>query len=158
MNPAPNPMAMSKKPDGSTDKIYAQNGRDNGFQVIDFDTKKIVNAVKLPELPEAERNIHGPPSESHGLWVTPDQRTLVIISRLNSSVYKYSLPDLRLTGSLKLSGLGAGWMTITPDGRRVYIGNEHSNTTSAVDIASMKEIATIPVGLVPARNTWWMQP
>jgi YVTN family beta-propeller protein len=158
MNPAPNPMAMSKKPDGSTDKVYTQNGRDNAFQVIDFDTKKIVNAVKLPELPQAEQNEHGPPAPTHGLWVTPDQKSLVIISRLNSSVYKYSLPDTKLSGSLKLSGLGAGWMTITPDGRRVYIGNEHSNTVSAVDLASMKEIATIPVGIVPARNNWWMQP
>src|SRR5580700_2609844 len=36
MSPSPSPMVMSKKPDGSTDKIYAQNGRDNGFAVIDF--------------------------------------------------------------------------------------------------------------------------
>src|SRR5216684_3928706 len=39
MKPAPSPMAISKKPDGSTDKIYAQNGGDNGFRVIDFDTR-----------------------------------------------------------------------------------------------------------------------
>ena len=60
------------------------------------------------------------------VWVTPDQRNLIIISRLNSSVYKYSLPDLRLTGSTKLNGLGAGWMTITPDApvpRLVAIAN-----------------------------------
>jgi YVTN family beta-propeller protein len=158
MNPAPNPMAISKKPDGSTDTIYVQNGRDNGFQVIDFDTRRIINTVKLPELPEAEQNQHGGPSVSHGMWVTPDQRSLVLISRLNSSVYKYSLPDLRLTGSTKLNGLGAGWMTITPDGRRVYVANEHSNSVSAVDLASMKEIATIPAGLVPARNNYWMMP
>jgi YVTN family beta-propeller protein len=158
MNPAPNPMAMSKKPDGSTDKVYTQNSRDNGFQVIDFDTKKVINAVKLPDVPEQERNLHGGPSVSHGMWVTPDQRSLVLISRLNSSVYKYSLPDLRLTGSTKLNGLGAGWMTITPDGRRVYVANEHSNTVSAVDLASMKEIATIPAGQVPARNNYWMMP
>ena len=49
-------------------------------------------------------------------------------------------------------------MTITPDGRRVYVGNEHTNTVSAVDLASMKELADIPVGFVPARNTWWMMP
>jgi YVTN family beta-propeller protein len=158
MNPAPNPMAISKKPDGSTDKIYVQNSRDNGFQVIDFDTRRITNTVKLPEIPEQERNLHGGPSESHGMWVTPDQRSLVLISRLNSSVYKYSLPDLRLTGSTKLNGLGAGWMTITPDGRRVYVANEHSNNVSAVDLASMKEIATISTGLVPARNNYWVMP
>src|SRR5882757_4229425 len=32
MDPAPSPMAVSKNPDGSTKAIFAQNGRDNGFQ------------------------------------------------------------------------------------------------------------------------------
>jgi hypothetical protein len=29
---------------------------------------------------------------------------------------------------------------------------------SAVDLASMKEIATISTGLVPARNNYWVMP
>ena len=61
-------MAMSKKPDGSTDKIYAQNGRDNNFQVIDFDTKKITQAVTLPESPRRSATTIGPPA--------PDARPL----------------------------------------------------------------------------------
>src|SRR5258708_37609099 len=39
MSPAASPMAISKKPDGSTDKIYAQNGGGNSLLVIDFDTR-----------------------------------------------------------------------------------------------------------------------
>jgi YVTN family beta-propeller protein len=36
MSPSPSPMAVTKKPDGSTDKIYAQNGGLNGFAVPGF--------------------------------------------------------------------------------------------------------------------------
>ena len=32
--------------------------------------------------------------------VTPDQKTLVIISRVNSALYTYSLPDAKLIGGL----------------------------------------------------------
>jgi len=158
MDPAPSPMAVSKKPDGSTDKIYAQNGRDNGFQVVDFATRKITNTVKLPDITDRAQVPYGPPSASHGIMVTPDQKTLLVNSRFNSAVYSYSLPDLKPLGVALLGGKGAGWMTITPDGKTVYVANEHTNDTSAVDIATMKEIARIPVGFAPARNIIWMAP
>ena len=131
MEPAPSPMAVSKKPDGSTDKIYAQNGRDNNFQVIDWATRKITQAVTLPDISGQEKNPFGPPAPSHGLMVTPDQKTLVIISRVNSALYTYSLPDVKLLGGVPLSGKGAGWLVLTPDGKRAYVANEHTNTVSA---------------------------
>ncbi len=158
MEPAPSPMAVSKKPDGSTDKIYAQNGRDNNFQVIDWATRKITQAVTLPDISGQEKNVFGPPAPSHGLMITPDQKTLVIISRVNSALYTYSLPDVKLLGGVPLSGKGAGWLVLTPDGKRAYVANEHTNTVSAVDLATLKELAVIPVGFVPSRNAYWMQP
>jgi YVTN family beta-propeller protein len=158
MNPSPSPMAMSAKPDGSTDKIYAQNGRDNGFAVVDFATHVISSVVKFPDISPAQQNSFGPPSPSHGIGITSDQKTLVANSRLNSTLYKYSLPDLKLLGSAPLSGKGAEWLTITPDDKTVYVANAQSNNISVVDIASMKETALIPVGFLPARNTPWIAP
>jgi YVTN family beta-propeller protein len=158
MNPAPSPMAVSKNPDGSTKSIFAQNGRDNGFQVVDFATRKVTNTIKLPDITSNEQNQFGPPAASHGIMVTPDQKTLLVNSRFNSAVYSYSLPDLKFQGVATLGGKGAGWLTITPDGKTAYIANEHTNNVSAVDIKSMKEMARIPVGFAPARNIIWMQP
>jgi YVTN family beta-propeller protein len=151
-------MAVSKNPDGSTRSIFAQNGRDNGFQVVDFATRKVTNTIKLPDITSQEQNPYGPPSASHGIMVTPDQKTLLVNSRFNSAVYSYSLPDLKFQGVATLGGKGAGWLTITPDGKTAYIANEHTNNVSAVDIKSMKETARIPVGFAPARNIIWMQP
>jgi YVTN family beta-propeller protein len=158
VTPAPSPMAVSKNPDGSTRSIFAQNGRDNGFQVIDFATRKVGEMIKLPDITGQAQNPYGPPAPSHGLMVTPDQKTLVIISRQNSALYTYALPEVKFVGVVPLSGKGAGWLTITPDGKTAYVANEHTNTVSAVDIATLKETAVIPVGFVPARNAVWMAP
>jgi len=158
MNPAPSPMAVSKNPDGSTKTIFAQNGRDNGFQVVDFATRTITNTIKLPDITGQVQVPYGPPSASHGIMVTPDQKTLLVNSRFNSAVYFYSLPDLKPLGAATLGGKGAGWLTITPDSKTAYIANEHTNDTSVVDIATMKETARIPVGFAPARNIVWMAP
>jgi YVTN family beta-propeller protein len=82
----------------------------------------------------------------------------LVNSRLNSALYAYSVPDLKLIGTVALGGKGAGWSTITPDDKTAYVANEHTNTVSAIDIKSLKEIAVIPVGFVPARNIPWMAP
>jgi YVTN family beta-propeller protein len=154
MSPAASPMAISKKPDGSTDKIYAQNGGDNGFRVIDFDTHVVSSFVKLPDIAPALQNRGG----SHGIGITSDQKTLLVDSGRNSAVYAYSLPDLKLIGSAPLSGKGANWLVITPDDKTVYVANPETNNVSVVDIATMKESAVIPVGFAPSRNTMWVAP
>jgi YVTN family beta-propeller protein len=158
MSPSPSPMAISAKADGSSDKIYAQNGKDNGFAVVDFATHAVSSFVKFPDIPPAQQNPFGPPSPSHGIGITSDQKTLVVNSNLNSTLYSYSLPDLNLLGSAPLSGKGAEWLTITPDDKTAYVANAQTNNVSVVDIKSMKETAVIPVGALPARNTPWIAP
>jgi YVTN family beta-propeller protein len=156
--PAPSPMAISKNPDGSTKAIYAQNGRDNGFEVIDFATRQTTQTIKLPDITGQPQNPYGPPAASHGIMVTPDNKTLLVNSRFNSALYAYSIPDMRFLGVATLGGKGAGWLTITPDSKTAYVANEHTNTVSVVDVATMKETALIPVGFAPARNATWMAP
>src|SRR5580704_466694 len=158
MSPSPSPMAISKKPDGSTDKVYAQLGGFNGFAVVDFATHVTTNQIKLPDIAPDKQVPFGPPAASHGIAVTPDQKTLLVNSRLNSTLYAYSLPDLTLLGGAALGGKGAQWLTITPDDKTAYVANEQSDDVSVVDIRSLKEITRISVGFAPARNTTWMLP
>jgi len=158
MTPAPSPMAITKNPDGSTDKVYAQLGGFNGFAVLDFATHVRTNQIKLPDVTPDKQNPHGPPAGSHGIAVTADQKTLLVNSRLNNALYAYSLPDVTLLGGVTLGGKGAGWLTITPDDKTAYVANEHTNNVSVVDIKSLKEVALISVGFAPARNATWMVP
>jgi YVTN family beta-propeller protein len=158
MNPAPSPMAISTNPDGSTKWVFAQLGGMNGFAVVDFATQTKINEIKLPEIAREKQIAYGPPAASHGIAVTSDQKTLLVNSRLNSTLYAYSLPDLKLLGGVALGGKGAGWLTVTPDDKTAYVANEHTNDVSVVDIKSLKEVALIPVGFAPARNATWMLP
>jgi YVTN family beta-propeller protein len=83
--------------------------------------------------------------------VTSDGKILVINSRLNSALYSYSLPELKLLGSADV-GLAPDWVTLTPDGKTAYVANATSNSVSVVEIRSLKEVTRIPVGQVPKRN------
>ena len=73
--------------------------------------------------------------------VTADGKTLVVCSRLNNYLYAYSLPDLKLLGGAELGGKGAGWVTLTPDGKTAYVANPVTNDVSVVDVKSLKEVA-----------------
>jgi YVTN family beta-propeller protein len=146
------PMTFSANPDGSTKWIFAQLSGLNGFAVVDFATRKEINRIQNPPLPAGKKTVPEGSDPSHGMAVTADGKTLVVCSRLNNYLYSYSLPDLKLLGGAELGGKGAGWVTLTPDGKSAYVANPVTNDVSVVDIKSMKEVTRIPVGFVPKRN------
>jgi YVTN family beta-propeller protein len=146
------PMMFETNADGSTKRIFVQLSGFNGFVPIDFATHALGTEVKLPELPAAERvteGLQGAPA--HGLAVTPDGKILVVLSKMNTRMYQFSLPDLKLIGETKV-GHHPDWVTLTPDGKRAYVANAGSNSVSVVDLATRKELTQIKVGQVPKRN------
>ena len=146
------PMAFEQKADGSTNRLFIQLSDFNGFAVVDFDQHKEVTRVKLPELPASERVTQGlQGSPSHGIGVSPDKKTLWVLSKMNSHIYEYSLPDLKLMGEAP-TGHHPDWLTFSPDSKSVYIANAGSNSVSVVDVVSRKVVKEIPVGYVPKRN------
>jgi YVTN family beta-propeller protein len=146
------PMTFSWNADGSTKWIFAQLSGLNGFAVVDFATRKEINRIQNPDLPPGKKTVPEGSDPSHGMAVTSDGKTLVVCSRLNNYLYSYSLPELKLLGSAELGGKGAGWVTLTPDGKSAYVANPVTNDVSVVDVKTMREVARIPVGYVPKRN------
>jgi YVTN family beta-propeller protein len=156
------PMAIEAGPDGATKRIFVQLSDLNGFAVLDFAARKEVARIQLPAAKgEFETDGGRATAPSHGIGVAPDGKTLWVTSIPNNWVYVYSLADLTLSGgvmlpSLKLPGHGpisavANWVTFTPDSKTVYISNAGLRSVSAIDTASMKLVAVIPVGEVPKR-------
>jgi YVTN family beta-propeller protein len=146
------PMAFETNANGSTKRIFVQISNLHGFAIVDFASRKEVWRVTLPnDIPE-DKVDKGPfnASPSHGLGVAPDGKTLWVTSRPNARVYVYSLPDLTLLGYEELGGR-PDWVTFTPDSKTAYISTENRNSTIAVDVASRKRVATIPVGDNPKR-------
>jgi YVTN family beta-propeller protein len=146
-------MAFERNADGSTKRIFVQLSDFHGFAIVDFAQRKEVGRVTLPSDIPAELVDKGPfnASPSHGLGVAPDGKTLWVTSRPNARVYVYALPDLTLLGSVDLGGR-PDWVTFTPDSRASYIATENRDTVVAIDVATRRELAKIPVGDNPKRN------
>ncbi|HTS28064.1 MAG TPA: cytochrome D1 domain-containing protein [Bryobacteraceae bacterium] len=144
------PIAFEKNADGSTHRLFIELSNVHGFAVVDFAARKEVARVNLPAGPAGKKpDIDGTPS--HGIGVSPDGKTLWVNSSLNNAVYCYSLPDLKLKGTVEV-GRTPDWLTFTPDSRKVYVSNAGANSVSAIDVQNMKELTRIKVGYVPKRN------
>jgi YVTN family beta-propeller protein len=165
------PMAFETNPDGSTRRIFAQLSNLHGFAVVDFASRKEVARVKFPDEPKGYGAIEGRVGAgvpSHGIGVSPDGKTVWANSHIANGLFVYSLPDLKYIGhaalpDLKLAGrdpIGAipDWLTFSPDGKTIYVGNSTFNSVTAIDTQTRKTIAVIPVGQVPKRmNTLVMR-
>jgi YVTN family beta-propeller protein len=148
------PIAFEKAADGSTKRLFVQLSEVHGFAVVDFQQRKEVARVMLPNDIPQEKVDKGPfnGSPSHGIGVAPDGKTLWVTSRPNARVYVYSLPDLTLLpGPVDLGGR-PDWVTFTPDSTLIYIATENTDTVHAIDVAARKEVAKIKVGKSPKRN------
>ena len=156
------PMTIESNPDGSPKRVFVQVSELNGFRVIDFASRKEVAAIEVPKLADRPEFIaHRLDSPSHGIGVSPDQKTLWVTSIPENAVFAYGLADLKLKGHVDLptTNLPGGrrisavpnWVTFTPDGRQIYVSNAAHNSVSAIDTAAMKTNAVIPVGQAPKR-------
>src|SRR5207244_3363788 len=103
------PITFESNPDGSTKRIFLQLSDFNGFAVVDFNTHKEVARIELPKLAPGKAPFTSGGNVSHGLAVTADGKMLVVNSRLNSAVYLYSLPDLKVIGSVEV-GHAPDWV------------------------------------------------
>jgi len=151
------PLAFEQNKDGSTKRIFVQLTDYNGFAVVDFATHKELQRIALPKIAAGKKEVMEGGNTSHGMAVTADNTRLIVNSRLNSAVYIYSLPDLKLVGGVDV-GIAPDWVTLTPDGKMAYVANAGSNSVSVVDMAGVKEVTRIPVGQVPKRNITAMLP
>ncbi len=144
------PVAFEKGPDGITSRIFVQESGLHGFEVMDFKTGESLKTVMLPNEPI---NLVGFQSSapSHGIAVSPDNKTLWVNSSVAGAVFIYSLPELKLLGHTVIGDV-PDWLTFTPDGKFVYISNAGSNSVSAIDTQTFKEVARIPVGETPKRS------
>ena len=145
------PITFEKNPDGSVRRMFLQLSDFHGFVAVDWATHKEVARITLPEIPVAERKTESlQTSPSHGMSI-PDGKTLWVTSKVNSRLYYYSLPDLKLLGEVKVGG-HPEWITFTPDGKFLYVANAASDSVSVIDVVARKEVTRIPVGQVPKRN------
>ena len=148
------PLAIESNPDGSPRRIFAQASEHHGFYVIDWDTREVVDFISPPPVPLSQINADGrQDGQSHGLEVLADNSAVWDVSRVTSSVYGYSLPDLEYIGSVfvGIGGGGADWATSSPDGRYLFVAVTGAGETVVVDLERLEVVKRIPVGHAPKR-------
>jgi YVTN family beta-propeller protein len=155
------PMTIEANPDGSAKRVFVQLSELNGFMIVDFASRKVVDTIELPKDGGVEVIHHRMESPSHGIGVSPDNKTLWVTSILANAAIAYSLPDLKQIGrvelpQLKVSGRDPmasvpNWVTFTPDSKQLYVSNSALNAVTAIDTQGMKQLAVIPVGQAPKR-------
>jgi YVTN family beta-propeller protein len=141
----PRPVAV----DEGAKHLFLQLSNLHGFIVFDPVTRKTMKTVLLPDAPPGAKPLI-PETFSHGIAISPDQKTIWVTSLLSNSVSVFSLADLKLLTTIPV-GRGPDWMTFLPDGSKCYVSNAGSNTVSAIDAATRKELMQIPVGRIPKR-------
>jgi YVTN family beta-propeller protein len=147
------PITFDTNPDGSTRNMYVELSDFHGFVVVDFKNRKEVTRVTLPDVaPELRNKGQLNAAPAHGIGVMPDGKTLWVCSRLNSHVYVYSIPDLKMVGDIEV-GHDPDWITFSPDSKTAFVASAGSDSVSIVDAATMKQVGKIPVGKVPKRNS-----
>jgi YVTN family beta-propeller protein len=156
------PMTIETNPDGSTKRVFAQLSELNGFTIVDFASRKQVATIEVPTLPDSPEVIsHRLDSPSHGIGVSPDNKTLWVTSIIANAVFAYDLADMKVKGHVMLPEIKVAgrkpmssvpnWVTFTPDGKQLYVSNAATNSVSAIDTRAMKLLAEIPVGQAPKR-------
>ena len=151
------PLAIQSGPNGAGQRLFLNLNKTNGFVVVDFAKRQVVATIKNPDEPGGFPAGGAP---SHGIAISPDGKTLWVNSRPGNAVFVYSLPDLKLQGSVKLPvvnvqgkniGASPNWITFSPDSKTVYIANRWLRSITAIDVKTMKQVAVIPVGEAPDR-------
>jgi len=121
----------------------------HGFAVVDLKKREVIRRVEMPALPSGTQI---PPYETltHGLALTPDERELYVTSMAGKAIYVFSVPELNQLAKIDV-GRFPNWITVSPDGRFVFVSNQLDDTVSAIDTRTKKVVATIPVGHEPKR-------
>lgn len=161
------PMAFLKSGDGSTRTVIVQLSDFHGFAVIDFATRRVTDRVEFPPLEGRQKETEGlQGSPAHGLAVSPDQQVVWSTSKYYGAVYAYGVPqpcrpgwkdddkrrcEWELLGTVEV-GSHPDWLSMSADGKRLYVALAGEDKTAVVDTETMKLIDRIPVGNVPKRN------
>lgn len=163
-------MNMEAGPDGSTSRIFFSYAGYPGIVVVSARTGRESRRVPYPVPTSGPYKGMAPASGNgkdlgfHGGEISPDGKTYWVMQ--GSWVREFSLPDLKFMGEVQLAlddqaGLAyrpiieGSWLTISPDGKRVYAVRPGRDLLSVIDVASMKEVAEVPTGEYPLHISIW---
>ena len=144
------PMGFETNPDGSTKRIFVNLSSLEGFVVVDFEKREVVQRIVAPRAPLSKYNLIGVRNSlAHGIEVLADQSAVWVVSRVSGRVVGWTLPDLQWIGDVDVGV--SSWLTSTPDSRYLYIATTGRDETTVVDLETLTVVRRIKVGDSPKR-------
>jgi YVTN family beta-propeller protein len=136
-----NAPGLAASPDGR--RVYVTNEIGDNVPVIDTGTDTVIATIPVPI--------------SISAAVSPDGSKIYIPNRGNHIAVADTQTNNVITSSDFING-GLFGVSVTPDGRKVFVANYAANTVSVIDTATNMLIATIPVGSDPLAFGVFIQP
>jgi YVTN family beta-propeller protein len=144
------PMGFETNADGSTKRIFVNLSSLEGFVVVDFEKREVVEKIVAPRAPLVKYNLIGVRNSlAHGIEVLADQSAVWVVSRVSGRVIGWTLPDLEWIGDVDVGV--SSWLTSTPDSRYLYVATTGRDETAVIDLETLTVIDRIKVGDSPKR-------
>lgn len=133
---APRPICIS--PDGN--RLYVNTDNLMGFLVVDIDARKAIAKAEYPMTAEERAS----PSRSHGIGVTPDGKEVWSTDINHGVVHVFDVSgDAPIPIARMPTGRQPLWLTVSKDGKRVYVSNKADDSISVFDVATKREVKRI---------------
>jgi DNA-binding beta-propeller fold protein YncE len=112
-----------------------------GFQISDVATGRRLYTVPVPgfHIPSTFRGI-----PSHGIGLSPDQRSLWLVDRPNRAVHEFDISGLPhrapvMVATVPISGQNVGWLNLSRDGHYLFAGD----AGNVIDTRTHRTVAMI---------------
>ncbi|MFI5528007.1 YncE family protein [Kitasatospora sp. NPDC051853] len=147
LSDAVRPAAFS--PDGST--LFFQLSFYNGLVEYDVAADRITRFKELPKSPATneDRTTWVNDSRHHGLSVSPDGAHLCVAGTMDD--YVTVLDRATLQEGPLIPAAKPYWATVSGDGRSCVVSESGSDRVTAIDFATGRPTASVPVGDHPQR-------
>jgi len=129
-------------------RLFAEVDGLVGIEQADVASRKMIHRVPA-DLTEDQKKVS---SRSHGLGIRPDQKEIweCDVEHFDVHVYDITGDKPKQIATIPI-GSQIYWLTFTPDGKTCYVSARGKGEVAAVDTASRKVTARIPVGKEPKR-------
>ncbi|MGN9840629.1 YncE family protein [Nonomuraea sp. H19] len=136
-------------PDGS--KLYFQVSFFNGFYEYDVAADRITRVKTLPENPSTSKNRNDWINDSrhHGVSMNPGGDKLCVAATMDD--YATIVDRATLQEAALVTASKPYWATVSGDGRACIVSESGADQVSAIDFATGRKVASVPVGDHPQR-------
>jgi len=147
LSDAVRPVAFT--PDEST--LYFQVSFFNGFLEYDVASDRITRLKELPKNPETDedRTTWVNDSRHHGMSMNPQGTKLCIAGTMDDYATVVDRATLREGPLVEASK--PYWATVSGDGRHCVVSESGADRVTAIDFATGRKVASVPVGDHPQR-------